>query len=488
MVSTVPQRAVLLTRISDARNGDTAGVDDQRADPLKRAAQLGWGVGQVIIENDTSAFKRRSVVLPDGRRALRVVRPGFREALDLLQTGRADGLLALDLDRIARDPRDLEDLIDVVESRTPRIPVESVTGSLRLANDADITMARVMVAMANKSSRDTSRRVSRARLRQAEAGRPRHGGRRPFGYEPGGLVVREIEAAEIRRAADAILAGVSLRQVTADFRRREVPTVTGVPWTSVALRDVLLRPRNAALVVHAGEVLEGVTAAWPAILPRETWEAVTAVLTDPNRRTSPGNTPRWLGSLIYRCGHPDCVDLDPPSTLRVGTSGKRPQPAYRCFTKAHLARVAKPLDAYVSDVLCARLSRSDAAHLLPLRQHAESIDSSLLATQANALRERIREAQDLWETGVLSAADLKVRHARLAEQLVEVQARLRNAAGHSPVADLAGRHDAAEVWAGLDLGRRRAVLETFAIVWVLPLQKPPGRAPFDPTSVRVEWL
>lgn len=84
---------------------------------------------------DTSAFKRRTVALPGGRKAERVVTPGFRRALELLQSGQADGLLALDLDRIARDPRDLEDLIDVVESHTPHVPVESVTGSLRLANE-----------------------------------------------------------------------------------------------------------------------------------------------------------------------------------------------------------------------------------------------------------------------------------------------------------------------------------------------------------------
>lgn len=35
-----------------------------------------------------------------------------------------------------------------------------------------------------------------------------------------------------------------------------------------------------------------------------------------------------------------------------------------------------------------------------------------------------------------------------------------------PVADCDDRRDAAEVWAGLDLGRRRAILETLAIVWV----------------------
>jgi site-specific DNA recombinase len=344
-------------------------------------------------------------------------------------------------------------------------------------------MARVMVAMANKSSRDTARRVSRARLRQAEAGRPRHGGLRPFGYEDGGLVVRESEATEVKRAADSILAGVSLRQVTADLRRRT--TVTGVPWSAEAWKEILLRPRNAGLVVYQGQVLEGVAAAWPPILAREVWEALTAVLTDPNRRTTPGNTPRWLGSLIYRCGHPACVDRDPPSTLRVGTSGKRPQPAYRCFTHAHLTRVAIPLDAYISSVICERLSRPDAIELLEVRQPV--VDTGQLATQANALRARINEAKDLWESGVLSAADLKSRNARLSEQLAEVQAQLRSAAGHSPVADLAGRPDAAEVWAELDLGRRRAILNALMIVYVMPLAKPPGRAPFDPKTIRVEW-
>ena len=88
---------------------------------------------------------------------------------------------------------------------------------------------------------------------------------------------------------------------------------------------------------------------------------------------------------------------------------------------------------------------------------------------------------------MLSAADLKTRQARLAEKLAGVQAELRSAAGHNPVADLAGRPDAAEVWLGLDLGRRRAILDAVAIVWVLPLAKPPGRAPFNPDSIKIKW-
>jgi site-specific DNA recombinase len=481
-----PQSAVVLTRISDARNGITAGVDDQRADLLRYAQRLGWGVSTVIEENDTSAFKRRMVQLPGGGKALRTFRPKFREALDMLATGRADGLLVLDLDRLARDPRDLEDLIDVVESRKPPIPVESITGSLRLGSDPDISMARVMVAMANKSSRDTARRVARARQRQAEAGHPRHGGRRPFGFEADQVSVNEVEAAVIRKAADSIVAGVSLRQTLTDVRRSGVSTVTGVPWTAIALRDILTRPRNAKLVVYQGAVVEGVTADWDPIMSRETWEAVTAILTDPARRTSPGSTPRWLGSLIYRCGHPDCLDVDPPSTLRVSTSGNRPRQTYRCMEHAHLTRVAEDLDQYIEMVLCDRLSRSDMADLMPPRISTES-NTGELALQANALRERIKEAGDLWEGGVISVAEFKTRRQRMNDELAKIQDQLRDASGNNPLADIAGRKDAGEVWATLDLGRKRAILQALATVWVLPLTKPPGRAPFDPDRIRFEW-
>src|ERR1019366_5076477 len=215
-----PQCSIRLTRISDARDDDTKGVDAQGADCDVTGTRAGWTFGPAathhVTENDTSAFERNRMTLPAGAPALRTVRAG--------------GLMAYELDRAVRDPRDLEDLIDVVEGAVPRIPVESVTGSLRLANDSDITMARVMVAVANKASRDTARRVTRARLRQAEEG-AWGGGKRPFGFGPDGVTPDPEETAEIRRAADAILAGVSLRQVTASLRDRGVPTVTGAAWS-----------------------------------------------------------------------------------------------------------------------------------------------------------------------------------------------------------------------------------------------------------------
>src|SRR5258706_516525 len=85
----------------------------------------------------------------------------------------------------------MEDLIDLAGQSWPSVPVQSVTGSLRLANDAGITLAGVMCAVANKASRDTARLAAAARRHQAEAGqyragraaavrlRPRRGDRQP---------------------------------------------------------------------------------------------------------------------------------------------------------------------------------------------------------------------------------------------------------------------------------------------------------------------
>jgi site-specific DNA recombinase len=57
-------------------------------------------------------------------------------------------------------------LIDLVEYH--KRPVETVTGNIDLRTSNGRAMARVLVAMANKSSEDTARRVARARLQIAQ--------------------------------------------------------------------------------------------------------------------------------------------------------------------------------------------------------------------------------------------------------------------------------------------------------------------------------
>ncbi|MGC4112314.1 MAG: recombinase family protein [Nocardioides sp.] len=288
-------------RISDDRAGEAADVGRQEKDARALAERLGWGVGEVFVENDTSAYKRRKVLLPDGSTALRVERPEFRRLLAAISDGAADGLIAYHLDRVARDPRDLEDLIDVVERSG--VPVESVTGSLRLASDADVTMARIGVAIANQSSRDAARRIRRKHDELAAEGRYAGGGARRYGFDVDGVTLRLDEVEVIRECADRVVAGESVTSLCRDLDRRQIRPVKAATWSSKALGDILRSPRVAGLRVHRGEVVG--KAAWPAILDEETWNAVVAVMHSRSAGRGKPALIRWLNQVLFcgRCGH-----------------------------------------------------------------------------------------------------------------------------------------------------------------------------------------
>ncbi|MFF0628027.1 recombinase family protein [Streptomyces sp. NPDC004296] len=70
------------------------------------------------------------VTKPDGTIDWVVLRPEFRQLLADLALGVIDGVIFYDLDRLVRQPRDLEDLIDIVEyvkrpgAEYPVLPVD----------------------------------------------------------------------------------------------------------------------------------------------------------------------------------------------------------------------------------------------------------------------------------------------------------------------------------------------------------------------------
>ena len=132
----------LYLRLSDFRD-DSDGFEGREKRLRAEARRLGWRVHRVVVENDligngdgngrsrpASAFKRRKITTPSGEVKYRVIRPGFRSILDDLTARRATAMLAEDLDRAMRDPRDLEDLIDAAEATGAS--ARSLSGSLIL--------------------------------------------------------------------------------------------------------------------------------------------------------------------------------------------------------------------------------------------------------------------------------------------------------------------------------------------------------------------
>ncbi|MFI1449065.1 recombinase family protein [Streptomyces virginiae] len=411
-----PDRAVLLLRISyrkpeeedeelqtdaERRRAEfSKGIGRQEEDGRAHAKRLGWTITKVIVEDDTSAYKRRKITLPDGSVGLRTVRPGFRHALDLLASGENDGLLADDLDRVARDPRDLEDLIDVVESRRPRIPVESVTGSLRLSNDADITMARIMCAVANKSSRDTARRVTRKHQQLAAEGKPGGGGFRGYGFTLDGREVIPDEAEVIVEIGDRILGewsgwtdeeraridsevGESLNSIADALQRRGVPTATGAAWSGRSVGSIISKPAVAGLRAYKGEVIG--PAVWGAIIPKERWELICLRLAM-RAGTTDLTLQRWLTGVLrcQLCQH-----------FLTGSHGNG-GPRYWCDRKTggcgKIAVKASFVEDEVERQVLDLLSRPTVLHRLQRLSTTEASDAARqeLADDEEQLRELAR--------------------------------------------------------------------------------------------------
>lgn len=478
-------------RLSDLRDvdlddaGDSKGLVEHERTLRGFVGRLGGDVGQVIVENDmvdgkpksASAFKRRTVTLADGTKVLRVIRPGFRALLDRIRTGASTGFVAIDLDRVVRDPRDLEDLIDT--TRAAKANIRSLTGSLQFTDggtDAEITMARVMVAMGNKSSSDTGRRVSAARLREALAGEF-GGGRRPYGFADDGVTPIGDEVGVIRDAARDALAGVPLRSIARGLNVRHVPATRGGEWSAEVLRDILLRPRNIAKMIHRGEIVAD--APWPAILTDDVYAALCSKLTDPSRdaNRATGRAPRWLGSGIYLCV---CG-----ATMEVQSGATRPT-RYRCSRKdgrggVHVCRDAVAVDDWVTTVVIKMLSRPDVLDLLD--GPATGVDTEALRIERAALRERLTEWDNDRSAGRVTRDRWLAQVDKINTRLAEVDRLLANTATVSPLAPLVGAADVAGVWRSLSLGTQREIVKILMTVTVLP--SPRGRG-FNTETIKIE--
>jgi DNA invertase Pin-like site-specific DNA recombinase len=140
-------------------------LDHQIADLRARVTEIGGRIDREIPENDSSAFKRKRVQLPDGTYGYRVIRPEWEKILTALRRGECNALMVPDIDRAMRDPRTLEDLIDTVEMYG--VYVASLTGNIDLTTDAGINSARSLVNQRNQESGIAEYRATRCRRETA---------------------------------------------------------------------------------------------------------------------------------------------------------------------------------------------------------------------------------------------------------------------------------------------------------------------------------
>ncbi|MFG3205005.1 recombinase family protein [Streptomyces sp. NPDC048192] len=506
------RRAVIYTRISEDRDGDQLGVGRQEDACRKLAADLGWHVVGVKVDDDKTAY---------GKNGMRAQRPAYAALLDMLSTREADAVLVWHVDRLYRQARDLEPLIDVVE-RTGAVVRPVTHGELDLGTASGRMVARILASV---STHEIEHAIERMREKKAElrAAGHYHGGTRGFGHKP--LKKRAPgsppqvpqtdprEAALIRQAAQDVLAyaanpstGKSLGAICRDWNARGIRTPRGKTWGIPSLRTMLTGARLAGLIEHEGEIIGPAT--WEPILDRPTWQALRTVLRDPSRNTYPDRPTdqkiKYLGTGLYLCHK--CTDP-------VGAGGARagePQ-RYRCAA-GHVTRYASPIDDYVERVIIARLCRQDAHDLFasPTTEGTDTQSMADLSARHAALTARLEAlAEAFAEDDDTDPVEYRAASRRLRERILAVEQQMADTVTAAAAAAEPGPLDAADLpelirrhtadpedalawWRETyGLGRRRKILATLVTVTLLPGRRgrPKAGAPaFDPESVDIKWV
>ncbi len=469
-------------RVSLDKSGAAAGVESQEIEIEDFTAdELGLMLTEHYQDNSKSAFSG-------------VERPEYQRLLGDMAAGLIRSVTVWHANRLHRSLEEVTAFIRLARKHKVKLYSVARGGEYNLERVEGRKALLGDTLDAQSESEHRGERVALARKRQARRG-DYGGGLRPYGWGVDTGRVRSVcvnpkaptaervyedrpvldmtrhnpeEAEEIQRWARELLAGVKLTALVGDLNRRGVQTVVQKEgrarrrggkevksrgWNGQTVRQILTSPRVSGHTVYQGEIMK--RDVLPSILPEQTRQALITLFADPTRKKSPGNTPKWLGSLIYRCG--ECND---GSTLTCFYS--RGARVYRCQSRGHCQWPADMLDTYITEVIINRLSRDDVADLIPRK--GAPVDIPALREERRALELSKKEAAMAKARRTIDMETLETVCATADADIAAIDAKIKAATQESPLSPFLNTPDVRATWNKLSLGRKREVLRTLAVV------------------------
>jgi site-specific DNA recombinase len=491
-----------LSRVPET--GELEKIETQLADNRKVIQRLGGSLGEELSDG-LSAWK------------LGVRRPGWERLLERVGSGESDGIVVWHTDRLFRQPRDLETLIELANKG---FRVASAHGERDLSDPDDRFILRIEVAHAARSSDDTSRRLKRRFAAMREAGVAYIGGPRRVGWPgrdltwtPGPdetdadrpMVSAELvarERAAIRAAADALLAGVSAAQIVREWNAEGLRTATGLEWTTRGLRELMLRPANGGLIEYDGQLVARMDGE-PIVDPR-VFERVRALYAGRRRGRTVGE--RYVGTGILRCGRCErTLSAKKLSSVDAacypGTEQRKAvyfcNPGRRGCGKVYID--VRATDRRLKALAASRLSDPDHAAAITAAREQVAEELAQVEQEIRQCEQLQRALADRLGRREIDLDAFDLANEPLAEDLARLRAR-RDELKDSPDAithdgtgstgrpvQVQSAEEIADQWEHGSISERRGLLLSAlgsSVVFVDPFERG-GKRVFDPTRIRV---
>jgi len=461
--------AAIYARISLDPAGTAKGVERQLEDCHKLAKQLGWAVAGEFIDNDISASKYSTKH-----------RPQYECMLEAIRDGSVDAVMVDNLDRLVRQPIEFEAFHQTCVAAGMK-NVRFVTGDMDLGTEDGLFVGRIQAAFAAKESDAKSRRVRRKMDQNAVEGRPHGGSNRPFGFEDDKITHKPAEVAIIRQLVDRFVAGESAHSLTSWLQDHGIPTVRGGPWRTTTLNALLAAPRLAGLREHRDGTIVGKAVWQPIISPKERDQILA--LMDAKKRSGRRIPRRYLLSGLLRCGK-----CDNPLYSQIRETTRR----YVCQSGpdhggcGRLTVVAAPLEELVADAVLLRLDTPELAAALNGAVRADA-DTAALTDAISEDKEQLEELATTYADKHISLSEWMTARKRIEDRINANERRVRRATSTTRLAAVMGQGRSLRTeWAGLNLDRQRAIVDTVLDHAVIgPGSR--GARNLDPERLRLIW-
>ncbi len=419
------------------------------------------------VDDDTSAWSGKP-------------RPEYERMLDDLGAGVIGGVVVYHLDRLHRQPKELEAFFDVCKEAGVS-DLATVTGRINLADPDGQFQARILGAVAKKESDDKSRRIRRKHEELAALGRVSGGGSRPYGYERDRKTLVPAEAAIVKECAKRFLAGESLRSIAVDLNRRGVSAARGGPWSTQSLRRLLASARVSGQREHHGEVVA--QAEWPAIITATQHRQIRGLLADPARRTNATARRYLLGGLLV-CSH--CGEK---LVARPRAGGQR---RYHCAKGpgfsgcGRTAIKADDVERYVVEAVLHRIDDPKVAAAQARRP--KEPDAQRWHDQLEADRAQLEQLAAEWGRKEVTMAEWRAAKEPIQQRITAARKQLDKTTRANTLDEFLGKGDQLrDQWASLDLSQQHTIVaQVLDHVVVGPGR--PGYNRFDPSRLRAVWI
>ena len=449
MTESQQERAVIYARVSDDDVSKGQATPEQKAEraSISIRAQLtegealcqreGYAVAETLSDDGVSGYDTGAY------------RASFRTLLRLIAGGHVDVIVCRHIDRLGRNDADNS----AIRHAAARAGVDihpTSSGRLNVSRSGDKLALQLQQNMAEYESAVKSERLASVYAQRRVEGtlRSTH---RAFGWqwEKGNpersMLADPVEAELVRELYRRVVEGATLYEIAADWTARNIPTVRGAAWSTVALRAILMRPSNAGRVrVGKGwDYLPDVRGAWDALVDDATYLAARNILTSPSRRTNTGRKSRHLVSGIAKCGHPGCGGVLRPSSIGDKRGGRIP--IYRCVSKLdrprdpgvkHVSARADTLDAEARRHVIAAFVHGPAS-LFPDAEGTSADDiHAALDDISRARRDVLALVTDGLATRAEAASQLATMRAREERLRADLDAATASATASMRLADL----------------------------------------------------